>query len=188
MTGQQTYLDNYFEEAEHDALTDLLNLGSFEKLLNIYEKGDAPYALIIVDVDYFKSVNDTCGHSAGDATLKKISSLLYAAFRSIDHIFRIGGDEFAIIMVEMTSDLSYTIQEKVDAINQALAQQDDGLPKVSLSVGVAFSDRPIPRAPSSRTRTRHCITRRTTARPGAASIKSDPCLFPRRMVFYCEPG
>lgn len=144
MTGQQTYLDSYFEEAEHDALTDLLNLGSFEKLLNIYEKGDAPYALIIVDVDYFKSVNDTCGHSAGDATLKKISSLLYAAFRSIDHIFRIGGDEFAIIMVEMTSDLSYTIQEKVDAINQTLAQQDDGLPKVSLSVGVAFSDRPDP--------------------------------------------
>ena len=131
-------------KAEHDALTDLLNLGSFEKLLNIYEKGDAPYALIIVDVDYFKSVNDTCGHSAGDATLKKISSLLYAAFRSIDHIFRIGGDEFAIIMVEMTSDLSYTIQEKVDAINQTLAQQDDGLPKVSLSVGVAFSDRPDP--------------------------------------------
>ena len=86
MTGQQTYLDNYFEEAEHDALTDLLNLGSFEKLLNIYEKGDAPYALIIVDVDYFKSVNDTCGHSA----------------------------------------------------------QDDGLPRVSLSVGVAFSDRPDP--------------------------------------------
>ena len=83
MTGQQTYLDSYFEEAEHDALTDLLNLGSFEKLLNIYEKGDAPYALIIVDVDYFKSVNDTCGHSAGDATLKKISSLLYAAFLSL---------------------------------------------------------------------------------------------------------
>ena len=131
-------------KAEHDALTDLLNRGSFEKLLNIYEKGDAPYALIIVDVDYFKSVNDTCGHAAGDATLKKISSLLYTAFRSIDHIFRIGGDEFAIIMVEMTSDLSYTIQEKVDAINQTLAQEDDGLPKVSLSVGVAFSDRPDP--------------------------------------------
>ena len=47
-------------------------------------------------------------------------------------------------MVEMTSDLSYTIREKVDAINQTLAQQDDGLPKVSLSVGVAFSDRPDP--------------------------------------------
>ena len=47
-------------------------------------------------------------------------------------------------MVEMTSDLDYTIREKVDAINQTLAQQDDGLPKVSLSVGVAFSDRPDP--------------------------------------------
>ena len=131
-------------KADHDAITNLLNRSSFEKLLGVYEQGTAPFALIIIDVDRFKSVNDTYGHTVGDKTLKNVASLLYAAFRSIDHIFRIGGDEFAIIMVEMTSDLSYTIQEKVDAINQTLAQQDDGLPKVSLSVGVAFSDRPDP--------------------------------------------
>lgn len=131
-------------KAEHDALTDLLNLGSFEKLLGVYEQGTAPFALIIIDVDRFKSVNDTYGHTVGDKTLKNVAALLCAAFRSGDHVFRIGGDEFAVIMVEMTSDLDYTIREKVDAINQTLAQQDDGLPKVSLSVGVAFSDRPDP--------------------------------------------
>lgn len=47
-------------------------------------------------------------------------------------------------MVEMTSDLDYTIREKVDAINRTLAHQDDGLPQVSLCAGAAFSDRPAP--------------------------------------------
>ena len=131
-------------KAEHDPLTDLLNRGSFDKILKIYEEDNAPFALIIVDVDSFKTINDTYGHAEGDEILKKVSQLLVNAFRSIDHVCRIGGDEFAIIMVEMTSDLQYTIQEKIDAVNQMLAEPDDKLPAVSLSVGVAFSDREHP--------------------------------------------
>lgn len=131
-------------QAEHDAMTDLLNKGSFEKILAIYEKGDAPFAMILVDVDIFKSVNDTYGHATGDAILKKVSSLLKSAFRSVDYVCRIGGDEFAIVLVEMTSDLKYTIQEKITAVNQELSEPTDGLPAVSLSVGVAFSDRENP--------------------------------------------
>ena len=104
-------------KAEHDLLTDLLNRGSFDKLLDLYEKGDAPFALIIVDVDSFKTVNDTYGHTEGDAILKKVSGLLLSAFRSIDYVCLIGGDEFAVIMVEMTSELKYTIQEKPAAIS-----------------------------------------------------------------------
>lgn len=126
-------------QAEHDAMTDLLNKGSFEKILAIYEKGDAPFAMILVDVDIFKSVNDTYGHATGDAILKKVSSLLKSTFRSVDYVCRIGGDEFAIVLVEMTSDLKYTIQEKITAVNQELSEPTDGLPAVSLSVGVAFS-------------------------------------------------
>lgn len=131
-------------KAEHDALTDLLNRGSFEKLLGVYENGEAPFALIIVDVDSFKTVNDTYGHAVGDEALKLVSNLLLQAFRSIDYVCRIGGDEFAIIMVEMTSDLQYTILEKIDAVNERLAQPQDGLPPLSLSVGVAFTDREKP--------------------------------------------
>ena len=131
-------------KAEHDALTDLLNRGSFEKLLKLYSEGKAPFALIIVDVEYFKAVNDTCGHAMGDEMLKKVADLLRSTFRSIDYVCRIGGDEFAIIMVEMTSDLEYTIREKIDTINQTLALQEPGRPTVSLSVGVAFSDRKNP--------------------------------------------
>lgn len=131
-------------QAEHDALTDLLNRGSFEKLLKIHEEGESSYALILIDVDTFKSVNDTYGHDTGDQILKKVSQILKQTFRSIDYVCRIGGDEFAIIMVEMTSDLEYTIKDKIFMINEKLGKKENGLPAVSLSVGVAFSDRENP--------------------------------------------
>ena len=149
-TYNKVYLENQEAQmlirhkAEHDALTDLLNRGSFERMLDLYENGDSPFALIIIDVDSFKTVNDTYGHTVGDEALKKVAGLLSCAFRSIDHICRIGGDEFAVIMVEMTSDLQYTIQEKIDAVNESLAQAEGKLPPLSLSVGVAFSDRENP--------------------------------------------
>lgn len=131
-------------EAEHDALTDLLNRGSFEKVLDIYENGESPFAMILLDVDTFKFVNDTYGHAMGDKILKEVASLLKRTFRSIDYICRIGGDEFAIVMVEMTSDLAYTIREKISNINQTLSKGEKEYPGVSLSVGVAFFDRKNP--------------------------------------------
>ena len=131
-------------QAEHDALTDLLNRGSFDSMLKLYDDGAHDFALILADVDVFKSVNDTYGHAEGDRVLKRVASLLRTAFRSIDHICRIGGDEFAIIMVDMTSDLQYTIREKIDYVNKELANPVDGMPKVSVSVGAAFSDRQDP--------------------------------------------
>lgn len=67
-------------QAEHDSMTDLLNRGAFEKILNIYENGEPNFALILVDVDTFKSVNDTHGHAMGDKILKKVSKLLKDAF------------------------------------------------------------------------------------------------------------
>ncbi len=131
-------------QAEHDPLTDLLNRGSFDRLLALYEKDEAPFALILIDVDTFKQVNDGCGHAVGDKILRRVAGLLKTTFRSIDHVCRIGGDEFAVVMVQMTSDLAYTIAEKVDAMNQQLLAGADGLPAVSLSVGIAFTDRENP--------------------------------------------
>lgn len=75
-------------------LTELLNRGSYERILNIYETGERPFALILIDVDTFKSVNDTYGHAMGDTILQKVATLLKRTFRSIDYVCRIGGDEF----------------------------------------------------------------------------------------------
>lgn len=126
-------------QAEYDAMTELLNRRSFDQILDLYAKDQNRFALILADIDMFKNINDSCGHAAGDQILKKAAETLKAAFRSIDYVCRIGGDEFAVIMVEMTRELYYTIQEKIVEINRLLASPEDGLPPVSLSVGVAFS-------------------------------------------------
>ena len=131
-------------EAEHDALTDALNRGAFDKILSIYEQGDTSFAMIMVDVDVFKQVNDTYGHSVGDKILVKVADNLQREFRSIDYICRIGGDEFAIVMVDVGSDLKEVVREKIAQVNESLSNPTDGLPAVSLSVGVAFSDRENP--------------------------------------------
>ena len=130
--------------AKHDVLTDALNRGSFEKILNIYENGETPFAIIICDVDIFKHVNDTYGHAVGDQILKKVASLLQTTFRSIDYVCRIGGDEFAVIMVDVSQELDYTVLDKITTINDQLSCPTDDLPAVSLSVGVAFTERANP--------------------------------------------
>lgn len=149
-TYNKVYLENQEtqklirHQAEHDSMTELLNKGSFEKLLKIYEEGNNPFALLLIDVDIFKSVNDTYGHAVGDALLKRVAFNLKNVFRSVDYVCRIGGDEFAVIMVEMTSDLQYTIKDKIAMVSEELARSEGEVPAITLSVGVAFSDRENP--------------------------------------------
>ena len=149
-TYNDVYIENTERErlmkhnAEHDPLTGLLNRGSFDSILDIFKKDNNQFALILIDVDNFKTVNDTYGHATGDIILKKVATLLSTTFRTIDHICRIGGDEFAVIMVEMNSELNHTIKDKVDEINKQLAISNNGEQIVSLSVGVALTDRKNP--------------------------------------------
>lgn len=131
-------------QAEHDPMTGVLNRGAFDQILKLMEKDKRDFALILVDVDNFKSVNDTYGHAVGDAILKRVSKLLAEGFRSIDHVCRIGGDEFAVVMMDVTGDLGYTIEDKIGEINKQLAAQEENVPAVSLSVGAAFMDRENP--------------------------------------------
>lgn len=127
-------------EAEHDPLTDLLNRRHFERTLNAYKEGDTPFALIIVDIDNFKTINDTFGHSTGDALIKRVASTLDGAFRNIDPVCRISGDEFTVIVTDMVKKNGAAILEKINWINEELSVPADGVPAVSLSVGVAFAD------------------------------------------------
>ncbi len=132
------------DQAEHDPLTGVLNRRGFDQILRSMENAREDFALIIVDVDNFKNVNDTYGHEVGDVVLKRVSRLLTEGFCSIDHVCRIGGDEFAVIMLDVTSDFGYAIQNKIGEINKRLAMHDEKVPAVSLSVGAAFMDRENP--------------------------------------------
>jgi diguanylate cyclase (GGDEF)-like protein/PAS domain S-box-containing protein len=97
LTRQMTY------QASHDALTGLVNRREFERRLqeamDSAESGDAAHALCYLDLDRFKVVNDTCGHTAGDNMLREVASLIKEAVRDSDTVGRIGGDEFALLLV-----------------------------------------------------------------------------------------
>ena len=126
-------------EASHDRLTGLFNRGAYEMML---ESVDTDHmALILVDVDYFKTVNDTFGHDVGDRVLKRVVEILKQSFRSVDVICRIGGDEFVVIMTRADSSMRDLVKSKIDRANYQLQHPADDLPPVSLSVGVAFADR-----------------------------------------------
>ncbi len=130
--------DQLRRKAEHDHMTSLLNRAVFEQLLHAYR--DDPIALLLIDVDYFKDVNDTHGHDVGDAVLRKVSDLLTSTFRMTDYPCRIGGDEFAVIMTDMTPDLHPIVSSKLAVLADGMRDTSDGLPKTTLSVGVAFND------------------------------------------------
>ena len=126
-------------DATHDPLTGVFNRSVFEKLRSRLKEREI--ALLIVDLDKFKSINDTYGHDAGDRALCRVAALLQQSFRAEDYICRIGGDEFTVIMVNANSSMRGLVEEKVTHINALLKIPEDGLPPISLSVGVAFGDR-----------------------------------------------
>lgn len=133
-------------EAEHDSLTDLLNRGSFNRIFPICCQGKSPFALVLVDIDHFKSINDTYGHNAGDQVIKWVAAQLKSIFRIGDYVCRIGGDEFAVIMVDMSESLREPVEERLQLLCSTIAAHDttSDLPPVSVSIGAAFSDRRNP--------------------------------------------
>ena len=125
--------------ATHDPLTKTYNRSGFDMLMKTLSFRRV--ALILIDVDYFKRVNDENGHGIGDQILVKVSSTVRDRFRSDDCLCRIGGDEFALFMRNADPDHKKSISDKIKSINDSLSAPDDGLPPVSISVGVAFGDR-----------------------------------------------
>ena len=124
-------------EASHDRLTGLYNRMGYENLLESVDM--ASTALLLIDVDKFKDVNDTYGHDMGDRVLANVAHVLRESFRSVDFVCRIGGDEFATIMVHTGPQFTELIRGKIEHINERLGRPEDAeMPPVSVSVGVAF--------------------------------------------------
>ena len=121
-------------KASHDELTGAYNRSGYDLLFSSIEL-ESTY-MVMIDVDNFKSINDTYGHETGDKVLIKIVQTLRNNFRSDDYICRIGGDEFVVFMVHAEKNQRDLIAEKIDRINGELKKTDDGLPKTSISVGI----------------------------------------------------
>lgn len=126
--------------AHHDALTELPNRLLFDEVaernLAAAQRSGQPLALLAVDLDGFKGVNDTLGHAAGDRVLKEVARRLQAAIRASDIAARIGGDEFFVVLTGMHRESAMEIAERlVGLLSQPYP--DIALP-LSASVGVAM--------------------------------------------------
>lgn len=123
-------------EASHDKLTGLYNRAGYDVLSRSVDLGTT--AVLMIDVDKFKDINDQYGHDVGDKILQKFARVLRKTFRSEDYICRIGGDEFVVFMMHVTDELRDLIILKTKQINSALADVSDELPPASASIGIAF--------------------------------------------------
>jgi diguanylate cyclase (GGDEF)-like protein/PAS domain S-box-containing protein len=129
-------------QACHDAVTGLINRREFENRLTAavdMVRADAGrrHALLYLDLDQFKLVNDTCGHPAGDQLLKQITGLLQSRVRGEDTLARLGGDEFAILLQNCTLDQAMRVAETLrQAIRDYRFIWQDGELAVGVSIGI----------------------------------------------------
>jgi diguanylate cyclase (GGDEF)-like protein len=135
------------KKAHIDQLTGILNKRSFEECTEAairYAGSKEKYALILLDVDNFKGVNDTLGHAYGDRVLAEIGDILRAVFRQEDYLGRLGGDEFAVFLnipLSMQQDYQNFVKSKCAELCSAFHNNytgDDGTYKVSASIGAAL--------------------------------------------------
>jgi len=135
LTRQMSY------QASHDALTGLVNRREFERRLqeavDSARAGDVSHALAYLDLDRFKIVNDTCGHSAGDNMLREIATLIKDAVRDSDTVGRMGGDEFALLLVGCPLDKARQIADDVvRSVNDYRFVRRDKIFNIGVSVGL----------------------------------------------------
>jgi diguanylate cyclase (GGDEF)-like protein len=132
------------EQAAHDELTGIPNRREFDRrLLEEWQRGvrfKRPLALIMLDLDRFKVINDTHGHPAGDEALRHVARLLVGQIRQVDCLGRYGGDEFALLLVETDRKSAQAVAARLRALVAAtpcsLATKPLGV-EVGISVGVA---------------------------------------------------
>ena len=127
--------------ASHDILTGLVNRAEFERRLERALKSaqarEASYALCYLDLDQFKIVNDSCGHSAGDALLGQLGALLKSKIRWRDTLARLGGDEFGVLLESCSLDEALKTAEVLRvAIGEFKFMWDDRSFRLGVSIGV----------------------------------------------------
>lgn len=123
------------EESSIDSLTKLLNRHTFEKKIQWLMKQEKSYTLVILDIDWFKKINDTYGHTVGDEVLQVFAGKLRETLQEDDLACRYGGEEFILVFTETTVEEAYirveSLREKVQQINYS------NVDSLSFSAGIA---------------------------------------------------
>jgi anti-anti-sigma factor len=126
-----------------DPLTKLYNRRYFQtqliKEMNRGKRYKDTQALMLIDIDYFKSINDTHGHTVGDEVLKRVSSLLLTSLRKSDIACRYGGEEFAVIIPETTPEKAFIVAEKIRKVFEKTTFIISGTKlNITVSTGIAL--------------------------------------------------
>jgi diguanylate cyclase (GGDEF)-like protein len=128
------------QQSQTDGLTGLINRRAFDRLLreelSRAQRGAVSLALLMVDVDHFKSFNDDLGHVAGDDALKRVAHTLTVQARNYDHVARYGGEEFALVLPEADMDEACAAAERIRSAIEAMHSPQR---TITVSVGVALS-------------------------------------------------
>ena len=132
-------------EATHDSLTKLTNRRGFdEKLKQVIqqiETDNTAHALLYLDLDQFKIINDTSGHGAGDVALIEVSNLLASLLRQADLLARVGGDEFSILLPNCSLDMAKKIGEKIcQSLDEYVFSWEKNEYKLGVSIGIISLD------------------------------------------------
>ena len=132
--------------ASHDTLTGVFNARAYyeicDHLILVANRDSSPYSVMFVDLDHFKSINDTYGHAAGDIVLKKVAQCLADNIRKSDSLGRIGGEEFSIFLpnteIDGATELAETIRKAIELLMPDIGDQRL---KITASIGVARSEK-----------------------------------------------
>ena len=135
------------QHAKFDGLTQIANRREFQarseqEWRQLVEKADRYCALLLIDIDFFKAYNDTYGHLAGDACLKRVASILRSNAKGYeDFVARYGGEEFVLLLPNAGLDVAQALAERlceaIDGERLEHAGTPDGPPWVTVSIGVA---------------------------------------------------
>jgi diguanylate cyclase (GGDEF)-like protein len=129
------------ERADRDRLTGLYNRQAFDSILAAelarYQRYLHPFALLLLDVDHFKAINDRYGHPTGDAVLANVGRVLTRTLREVDVAARYGGEEFAILLPETELEVGLDIAERVRrAVAESMTHAPGGQVAVTISIGI----------------------------------------------------
>ncbi len=134
------------QQAEIDYLTDVFNRRSFIKLVEkaraSAQRDDSTLSLIAIDLDRFKSVNDTYGHAAGDAALQHFSSVITSSLRPGDILGRTGGEEFMVLLPDTKMFDAFDVAERLRLeIEQSVVESEKTQVNLTISLGVSSAPR-----------------------------------------------
>jgi diguanylate cyclase (GGDEF)-like protein len=131
-----------------DPLTGIANRRSFlqdaQSLAKRHGAGPKPIAVLLIDLDHFKSINDRFGHALGDRVLEIFTQAARQSVRATDLLGRLGGEEFAAVLIDTSRDKAAAVAERIRAAFGQAAKEVDGRPVgATLSIGLAYCEEPV---------------------------------------------